>query len=224
MTTTPLLDAVDALTIGRIEHVTQTADDGTFIRSVPVDIPAPILWLERAITPSTNSDGGSASPAHTRSIINSGALYEFTMMTNGIRDWCQIVAAPISTDGTWGERAIHNLRQWYIAYQRTDMLADDFYLGQLRRWLWSILDRQDPPKSLEVTLPCPVCGDAWVNADGDTVKHPLELTYRKDNEGIVTREKVTCRNRGCSATWTGIDAISELGLELGEKDELQTTA
>lgn len=217
MTDNHLLEAIDALTIGHIEHVTQTADDGAFIRSVPIDTPALILWLEKAIYPSSNSDNGSSSPAHTRSIIDSGAMYDFTMLTALIRDWCHILHVPLSTEGTSGERAIHNLRQWYIVYQRTDKAAEDFYLGQLRKWTWTIRDRQEPPKRLEVVTPCPICGDEWVNADGDTLKHPLELTYRKGDNGVVTRPKVACRNQACGATWEGIDAIEELGVELGEK-------
>lgn len=217
MTDTPLLDAIDALTIGHIEHVTQTADDGAFIRSVPISHPALLTQLEQAATPSTGNDGGSKSAMNSREPINSEALFEFAKITSAIRDWCRIEKLETSRahGKTGSERAISDLRSWYVSFVTYERDAT-FHTTEVWRWVRRIEARLDPPKRREVMLPCPICGTkAWLDSDGDQHPYPLLIEYRLDDDK-VTRLRALCQ--ACEAVWLGYDAIEELSEEIREKE------
>lgn len=77
MTHLRLLDAVDALTKPSVENVKQTTDDGTYLRTVPVEHPPLLQQLADAVVPSAGNDGGSKSAsARERNIVDSEALWE----------------------------------------------------------------------------------------------------------------------------------------------------
>lgn len=214
--TEQLLDAIDALTLGRIEHITQTTDDGTFIRSVPVSHPSLITQLEQAATPSTGNDGGSKSAMNSREPINSEALFEFAKITSEIRAWCRIEKIDPSRDitKTGSDRAIHDLRAWYVSFVTYERDAT-FHTTEIWRWVRRIEARLDPPKRREIMVPCPICKTTtWLDNDGDQHPYPLLIEYRIEDERM-TRLRALCQ--ACENVWLGYEAVEELSEVIQEK-------
>lgn len=205
---TDLLDAIDALTKPRIEHMAQTSDEGKYLHTHTAEHKPLLTQLKDAVNPSSNTNAGSASLASARNPINSEALWEYTKIASAIGDWCRIAGADRTRD------PIIDLRRWYIAYTKHD--ADpDWYVAELRRWAKLISKLLDPPKRIELTVACPVCGKrTWVDAEGNDVLFPLVVEYRVPETGESIRPVALCR--ACETIWHGIEAIEELGIELTE--------
>jgi len=204
-----LLDAVDDLTKSRIEHMTQTADDGSYVKAHSVEHPALLHQLRDAVNPSSNTAAGSSSLKSTRNLIDSDALFEYGKMTAAIGDWCRIVNIQPTRE------PVADLRQWYIAYDRTG--ADDqWYISELRRWANLIRNILEPLKRIEVTTPCPVCGKrTWLDLDGKEMIFPVVIQYRLPKTGEAIHPNAICR--ACETVWEGIAAVEELGEELNER-------
>lgn len=205
---TELLDAVDQLTKPAIEHMTQTKDDGTYLRTHTAEHKPLLTQLKDAVNPSANTSAGSASLASARNPINSEALWEYTKMFTAIGDWCRIAGADRTKD------PIVDLRRWYIAYTKDDN-DPDWYIRELRRWVNLIRKLLDPPKRIEITTACPVCKKrTWVDADGNEILFPVIIEYRVPNEGETIRPNALCR--ACETVWQGYDSVEELAAELTE--------
>ena len=209
-----LIDAVDALTKPTIDHVKQTADDGTYIRTVPVEHPALLQQLADAVLPGGSNDhGGQSASASSRNVLDSQALYELLLIQKQLLDMCAWV-------GTVGDRRDlpGTLRKWYTAYiGRADFDSEQWYLGQLRRWADQIRSRTEPPKTFEAGYPCPICGPSpWVDTDGELHPNMLLVEYPR-HEVDLTRARTICKNPACKAEWVGVGAMAELGDELKER-------
>jgi len=200
---TDLLDAVDALTLP--QPVKVATDDGyTWATEDPL-----LVQLQEAVSSSLRSGSGSGGAAWTRNVLDSDALHQAATITATIGDWCRMVGAPVTRD------PVTDLRAWHARI----LAARDpetFYLEQLRKWAALIRTIVNPPKTLEITADCPICGEGtYTNDMGELVRHPLTMTYRAVDER-VHGERVTCR--ACLNVWEGVGAMEELKEELDEKD------
>jgi hypothetical protein len=163
------------------------------------------------VSSSLNSGSGSGGSAWTRNVLDSAALYQAGIITSQIGDWCRIAGATVTRD------AVTDLRTWYVAHTVRPDHSDEFYLLQLQAWAGQIRAMVNPPKVIEITAPCPVCGEgAYVNDMGERITNPLTLTYRPDSNHLWKNSKVLCR--ACDAVWVGGDAMEELADELNEKE------
>lgn len=206
-----LIDLVDALTLSRTENVRQAEDDGTYIKTVPVTH-APLLQRFRdAARPSGNTTTGAGAAAHTRNLINSAAVFEYAKMNAAIDSWCrtaEIQPAKLAED---------SLRAWYVVYSQYNH-DPAFYEGQLKSFINTIESHLDPPKQIEITVSCPVCGKReWWDEDGNLGAFPLLLRYRIDEHGSIRNPEVICRACDPITEWRGLEAISELGEEVTER-------
>lgn len=99
---------------------------------------------------------------------------------------------------------------------------DDGPEDLLRSWRAAILHMLDRKARGEFTVhtPCPVCKQThWVDADGDVGADPIIVTYLIENPlGTCVAGCRATRDDGtlCNTIWEGLEAISELGLELTE--------
>jgi hypothetical protein len=206
-----LLDVVDELTKSTFEHHTQQTDAGVYIKTHTAEHLPLLAQLRDAVNPSTNTAAGSSSLKSTRNLIDSDALYRYSLICSAIGDWCRIVGAERTRD------PIVDLRRWYIAYTR-GVFEGDWYLHELRRWAALIRNLIEPAKRLELVTPCPVCkSDKWVDHEGQTLRHPIVIEYRTPHGGDAIKPQATCRNIDCGATWDNMDAIKELGEELEQR-------
>lgn len=208
---TDLLDAVDALTKPRIEHLPQIDDDGKWLKAHTVEHPPLLVQLKEAVNPSTNTAAGSSSLASTRNLVDSDALFEYSTMTAAIGDWCHIIQSERTRD------PVVDLRRWYIAFNRTDS-DPSFYLAELNRWAKLIRNILEPPKRMEVTTPCPVCDKrTWTDPEGNELLFPVVVEYKVPQDGEAIKPTALCR--ACDAVWKGFDAVKELAEELNEPEE-----
>src|SRR5690606_28597879 len=105
---------------------------------------------------------------------------------------------------------------WHAKFLTYDGPAE-FYIGQMTAWASQIRAMVNPPKTVEITAPCPVCGQGeYMNDLGENVKNPLQLLYRPDADNLNRSAKVMCR--ACETVWAGGDAMAELRDEIDEKE------
>ena len=200
---TELLDAVDELTLPR--NVKISTDDGHTWATED----ALLVQLQEAVSSSIRSGSGAGGAAWTRNVLDSDALYQAGIITSQISEWCQAAGIKFTRD------PVKDLRAWYAA-RLTANNPDEFYIGQLRKWAGQIRGMVTPPKTLEIVAACPVCGEGtFTNDMGETVRHPLQMTYRVDSN-VWHTAKVMCR--ACDVAWQGGEAMAELRDELDEKE------
>lgn len=201
---TELLDAVDDLTLPR--NVKVPTDDGHTWATED----ALLVQLREAVSSSLNSGSGAGGSPSTRNVLDGDALYKAAVITSQIGDWCRMAGATVTRD------AVTDLRAWHAAFLSRDD-PDEFYIRQMRAWAAQIRAMVNPPKTLEITAPCPVCGQGeYVNDMGERITNPLALTYRPDDDNLWRGAKVICR--ACAAVWAGGDAMEELRDELNDKE------
>jgi hypothetical protein len=208
-----LLEAVLTLTKPIIEHLAQYDDDGTYLRTHTTEHLPLLEQLRDAVNPSSNTAAGSSSLPSTRNLIDSDALYRYSLMTSAIGDWCRIIG--VTPTRPPHRDPVKDLTEWYIAYNRgTD--DGEWYIAELRRWAAQIRNLIEPSKRIEVTTPCPVCGKrTWTDQDGTELLFPIVVEYRMPKDGEAIKPTALCR--ACDAVWSGIGAIRELGEELTER-------
>jgi hypothetical protein len=216
MTDNRLLDAVDALSKPTVDNVKQTTDDGTYIRTVPVEHPALLQQLAEAVVPSAGNDGGSKSAsARERNIVDSEALWELTKIQTELRDWMRHNPAAFDRNDLPG-----SLRRWYVhanvSHPDTNPDWIEWVIRELRRWERIIINKLDRTrKQLETGHLCPLCKTAqWIDQDGARQPARLILSYRRDDDGRTSEERVICQR--CRTGWDSMGAIEELGEELAE--------
>lgn len=199
-----LLSVVDDLTLPR--NVKIETDDGHTWATED----ALLVQLREAVSSSLNSGSGSGGSPSTRNVLDGDALYKAAIITSQIGDWCRIIGAAITRD------AVIDLRAWHAAFIGRNE-PEEFYIRQMRAWASQIRAMTNPPKVIEITAPCPVCGQgSYVNDMGERITNPLALTYRPDSDHMWKNSKVLCR--ACDAVWVGGDAMEELRDELEDKE------
>lgn len=205
MTNATITRAVAELTTPVIHthQIPHVGKDGSIaFRQHNTWLPSLLDQLEQAVTSTMGGQGNSASLKNTRQVIDSEALHLFLRIKSQITDWCRMVGIRAGKD------AAENLMLWSDAIEVED---GTFYARMMRDWAKLIRAKLDPPKRREILHPCVVCNaTVWVDEDGDTRPHPLEVSYRP-GEGEI---RVLCR--ACKNVWEGADAAKELGEEIAE--------
>lgn len=203
--TTLLREAVDELTLPTYTKVGQEVDGRE--RVTRVEHPPLLRQLDDAIRGvMSETAGGSASSASTRSLVNGDAFHQFTVISTQIRDWCRMAGVEPRRD------PVEGLRAWHAATLAAD-ISRDWYTSQLRRWAGVIRAVVNPHRELSITAPCPACkGTRWENQDGDEAAHPVVVTYRPDDVDIL--RTATARCRACGMEWRGLNALRALAFEL----------
>lgn len=228
-----LLDAVDDLTFVTYTKVTQdimqtvmrdgrpvTDDNGNPIREAKGKqrvtlTAAPLLHqLEEAIASTIGAGAGRAMTAKfALSVLDSGALHQFTIIDTQIRDWCRMIGV------TPTRHPAENLRAWYAATlsRRMEPAQVDFYTGVLTGWAGLIRAKLNPPRTMELTAPCPECGATeYTDEDGDVGPFPVKIEYWDGDVSILERARATCR--ACDATWKGARQLRELRWDVDQAD------
>lgn len=199
-----LLDAVDALTKPTRTKVIR--DDGS---TVLVDHDPLLVQLEDAVTSAIGNGGGGGSA--TGSVINDEALYRLSVIRSQIGDWCRLVGARHVRD-----KSVLSLQRWHVAFIGRNLEAD-FYVRALHGWAATITELLDPPKTVPLDGPCPVCKAVnWVGPDDSLRASPVAVLY--DQTTLHQSLRAVCRVEGCDAEWVGADAVQELIEEMTERD------
>lgn len=110
-----------------------------------------------------------------------------------------------------------SLRRWYVAYLATNDELTDWHVRELRRWERIILNKLDRTrKQWDTGKLCPICKQArWVDEHGDSQPARLIGSYRCDEDGRISEERIICQR--CRESWDNLDAMKELGEELTQQ-------
>jgi hypothetical protein len=209
--TPDLHDVVRELTEPTYEHVFQKSEGGDGV-TVTVEMPGLLEQMRQAVMPSSNSDAGSASAKHTRSIADLDAMYEYAKMTAQIGSWCQMVRIRVTRDAVVDLVAWHDKARSVFAPEQLD-----WYRRTLTGWANQIRNHLEPPEAFTPHVACPVCGaTGYGNAIDGGGSWPIEIRYRLDANETMTDEVARCRAT-CKTVWYGHDAIVELADECNEK-------
>lgn len=164
--------------------------------------------LEAAIASTIGAGAGRAmTEKWALSVLDSGALQQFAQIESQIRDWCRMAGIEAT------RHPVDNLRAWYVT--RLAMRDDESEEGDaaatkiLRKWASTIRAKMDPPKTIELTSPCPKCHAAtYEDEDGTTLTHPIRIQYRDHEADILATAWATCR--ACGEEWRGSAALREM--------------
>ena len=202
--TTELAEAVEALT--KPSRTKVIRDDGS---TIVVEHEPLLVQLETAVTSAIGNGGGGGTA--TGSVINDAALYQLLLIKTQIGDWCRLAGVRPDRQNT-----TVTLERWFVAQDGSSV----FHTRTLEQWADTITDLLDPPKTVPLDGPCPVCkATSWEDGTGDTRTiraSPVAVLY--DQATLHASLRAVCRVVECSAEWSGADAVQELIEEMSEGD------
>lgn len=205
---TELQDAVDELTLPR--NVKVPTDDGHTWATED----ALLVQLEQAVSSSLKSGSGSGGAAWERNVLDSNALYTASLIRSAISDWCRITGITGRREPIEGLRAWHAARLSDPAETRE---TDPFYIEQMRKWAAQIRVMVNPPKTVEITAPCPACGQGvYTNDMGEVVRNPIQLSYRPESGSIWQDARALCR--ACEMVWDTEWRLRELRHDIDDRE------
>lgn len=215
-TVNDLLGVVDLLTLPRFEHLAQEHEDGMW-KIVTCEVPPMLQMFGDAVRQfGERSEGGSGSSRSTRIPFDAEALEAYTRMTATAAGWVRDAGLVPTRD------PVKDLRVWYSVTLSDNTRDDDWFRVHLNGWVGRIRDHLEPPESFVIRHACPVCKVAsWGDAIGGGDVWPIEVRYRKDDDGRMFGEVARCR-AGCGTVWRGHGAIMELAEEVNETLERTT--
>lgn len=189
-----LVEAVEALT--RVRHVMIDTDNGPrWATGEPR-----LKQLQEAVYVSMGDRGGPGGLKSERSLLSSDALHRGVTINTQIGDWCRMDRVPVTRD------PITDLEAWCAHRVSLADRADDWHIQQLEKWAREIDGMFNRPRTVDITTPCPVCGEKYYEGDdGEQCVWPLK--------GYADPFKVECR--ACGISWDGPDAAEELADEIG---------
>ena len=193
-----LLEAVTALTDRYHVEVIRDDNTKTRIRHRPR-----LRQLRDAIHPSGNK-GGNGKLARERSLIDAGALDLYQRIEKHIHKAARVVGADVQ------DEAEIVLKRWLISARQkvTSDAFEDEWAHRFEGWAKQIDARLNPPVVVEITAPCPICGEskALDRDSGDLVSALTIRYWRSGQEGI---EDAETRCGFCEAVWAGLTGARE---------------
>lgn len=190
-----LIEAVEALTKVRVQQI-DTDDGPTWVTGDPR-----LQILQDEVYASTSGGGGAGGLKSERMPLSSHVLYKAAVITAQIGDWCRMADVPVTRDpitdlDAWAAHRVH----------QTEPHEDTWRIQQLHKWAHEIDGMFDQPRPIDITEPCPVCGErSFPDENGDICTWPLK--------GSTRPFRAECK--ACGTTWDGPDAMEELAEEIG---------
>lgn len=194
-----LLDAVDALTEKRRIQLwagVSRRDDSLFVE------------LRKAVVSNVGSGDGASKAARERTPLDVTAFTLLEEIDGRIRSWHLDYASRPTGDIS------HALRTWYLMFTRNPKEESDIskHVLILTGWARRIIDIIDPPKTLELTVPCPECGRRWVTrGQGSEVESVAALTA-----SLRGSEDYEASCAGCGRRWAGVSQLRRLRILIDE--------
>ncbi|MET4780824.1 hypothetical protein [Glaciihabitans sp. UYNi722] len=219
-----MLNALDALS--KPQHIAEWQGEGNskhiFRRTDP-----PLLdWLREAIVSNMGGSGGGRQ-ARERTPMAVGAFTLYEDIDGRIRSWMmEAGGTPIKAI-----TPTQIIRSWYALWQTSNPTDHrrDAYSGIMEGWADAIRDNLDPPKKIEITAPCPICGQEWINIglklldgqdDPDDVERVRTLiAVERDN---INESYAICK--ACDKVWKGVGQMRWLRIAIDDADATKATA
>lgn len=189
-----LLEAVEALT--KVRHVQIETDDGPrWVTGEPR-----LKQLQDEITATMGRGGGAGGLASERIPLSPDVMSRSFQIATQIGDWCRMAGIRATRD------PIHDLDAWLVTRLPLPEIENVGYIEILQRWAREIDGMFDRPRPVDITVPCPACGESsYEDEHGDICAWPLKAQVRPF--------RAECRS--CGAPWEDLEAILELADELG---------
>ena len=220
---TDLLDAIDALTLPTHTLVVQwvTDDNGKdHPRNTRIEHEPLLAQLELAIASTIGGGGGRSMTAKwALNVLDSDALFQFSVIDSQIRDWCRRAGA------NPGRHPAENLRTFYAKHigRLPDERVDRVLTGILRGWAGTIRAKLNPPRTMELTSACPACGsDTWEDTEGQVYRHPITITYQDQDADILGSARALCR--ACDHVWKGAQSLRALRYDVDVAEDTPSVA
>ena len=199
-----MLNALDALS--KPQHIAQWQGEGEERKIFKRTDPPLLDWLHDAIVSNMGGSGGGRQ-ARERTPMAVGAFTLYEDIDGRVRSWMVEEGAKPGKDLT----PTQILRSWYtlwVGHNPTDHLRDA-YSNIMEGWADAIRDQLDPPKKIEITAPCPICRQEWINiglklADGSDDPDDVErvrvlVAVEREN---INESYAMCR--ACEKVWLGV--------------------
>lgn len=181
----------------------------------------PLLdWLRDCIASNTGGTGGGKQ-ARERTPMDVGAFTLYEDIDGRVRSWMSELGARAGKNLP----ASKILASWYtlwIGTNPSDRMIQA-YADIMEGWANSIRDVLDPPKRIEITSPCPFCGQEWINvglklADGsddpnDTERVRVLVAVEREN---MDDSYATCR--ACDRVWKGTGMMRHLRIAMDDAE------
>ena len=220
-----LLDALDALT--KPQLVAQWQGEGKGRRIFQRTDPPLLDWLLSAVASDASGGHGGGKQARERTPIDVGAFTLYEDIDGRARAWM------MEAGGKAGKllRPTQILRSWYVLWNASNPSDGmrDAYASILESWTERIKDILDPPKKIEITAPCPVCGQEWVNIG---LRLPNGQDDPDDLERVRVLNAVERENiyesyamcRACKRVWKGTGEMRQLRIAIDDAEQAKVTA
>lgn len=206
-----LAENINRLTKPHREPVDQSIDGKR--RTVYIDHEPLLEQLNNAVTSTQTQSKTGGSLASQRNMLDASAL----MLQDAIRqtltrNWTKVSWKRIPKDLTQAVEVWH--RRLELSTRNGEINAKTLWraVHLTKTWIFAIEQKFDPPITLEVTRPCPLCDSEYVYNQFNERSASVVITWRKSFE----RSFANCR--ACDHTWFGESELRQLRWEIDQRD------
>jgi hypothetical protein len=183
-------------------------------------VDAPLLDQLRDAVASSLESGGGGKPGRERVPIDVAALTLYEDIDGRIRSWLDELGARPGRDVT----PTQALRTWYVMWtagRHTEGL-EDRYQATIEGWAQQVRDKLQPPKRIEITAPCPVCGREWINVglklpNGDDDPNDVEMVRVLNAVERETIDDSYAMCQACNTVWVGTGRMRQLRIAIDDQ-------
>jgi|GEM_PF-5230777 len=176
------------------------------------DQPALLDWLTTAVHSSVGRGSGGSKAARERTPLDISAFTLLEEIDGRVRSWM------LDFGETRGELK-HLLRSWYVKWVASPREESDErrHFGIVSGWRQRIADLMDSPTPVEITSPCPECGQLWVTrgqgVEADSIRALWAIWRTKPEDS-----QASCQ--GCGKTWHGVSQMRSLRIAIDEAEKV----
>lgn len=213
-----LLDAIDAITkpVAVANWIPNKDGEKEIVRR---EDPPLLTQLKSAISSNIGSGGGAGRAARERTPLDVGAFQLYETIDGRVRAWMVDAGQGAQSRTEVGQV----LRAWYVVwtaknpYEQLVIAHTKIITG----WAASIRDILDPPTKLEITDPCPICGQMWgTTGEGESEESTRALwAFLRPDE---TTSYGLCT--ACDKVWNGVAGLRRMRIAIDDAAALPEAA
>jgi hypothetical protein len=175
--------------------------------------PSLLEQLRRAVTGDIGGGSGASKSARERTPMDVSAFGLLEEIDGRVRSWMQEAGEPYAGD------LPTLLRAWYVSFTRypKDEDTSRHHFGILASWRQRIIDIVDSPDPVEITSPCPNCGQLWVTRGHG---HDVESVRALWAIWRTKPEDSEARCQGCGKVWRGVSQMRSLRIAIDEAEKV----
>lgn len=173
-----------------------------------IEWPPLLVWLETRVTEIVGRKGGGASG--TGVPLNVDALELLQRIDRRLKQLLEALYLRGSADRVADVRLVWEQTRLERAGGRMDDDQWELITAELQGWVHAIEAEDDRPRKMELTVPCPRCGERWML---DELGQRVAAVVVEFSEGRAPIAE--CRRDVCGALWVGWADVARLGFTVG---------